>query len=58
MNNGSLKDHYQIGKRLGDGGFGEVRYCRHKVTKEHRAVKFIQKSKLSETDRKMIFNEV
>jgi calcium-dependent protein kinase len=53
---GSVKDNYQIGKRLGGGGFGEVRYCRHKKTKEKRAVKFIQKSKLLDSD--SFFNEV
>jgi len=48
---GSIKDNYQIGKRLGDGGFGEVRYCRHKTTKDQRAVKFIHKAGMSEADR-------
>lgn len=58
MNEGSLKDNYQIGKPLGEGGFGEVRYCRSKTTKEARAVKFIHKNRLSEDDKSMIMNEV
>lgn len=31
---GSLHDNYKIGKILGQGGFGEVRLCMHKATKE------------------------
>jgi serine/threonine protein kinase len=31
---GRLRDNYKIGKMLGQGGFGEVRLCRHNSTKE------------------------
>jgi calcium-dependent protein kinase len=58
MKKGGLKDRYQIGKKIGEGGFGEVRFCREKDTKEHRAVKFLRKNKLSEYDTKQIMHEV
>jgi serine/threonine protein kinase len=48
---GKIKERYLIGKTLGEGGFGEVRFCRHKTTKEPRAVKFLRKSMLSEQDK-------
>jgi hypothetical protein len=35
---------YQLEKILGLGAFGRVQKCRHKVSKEERAVKIIDKT--------------
>ena len=58
MKVGGLKEKYQIGKKLGEGGFGEVRFCRERSTKEPRAVKFLRKNMLTEEDKNQIFHEV
>ena len=29
---GKIRDHYRIGKMLGQGAFGEVRLCLHKAS--------------------------
>lgn len=50
MKKGGLKEKYQIGKKLGQGGFGEVRFCRQIDSKEKRAVKFMRKNKLTTYD--------
>lgn len=55
---GGLRKHYKIGQILGQGGFGEVRKCRHIVTGEERAVKYLDKTKLSAEETNLIFNEV
>jgi len=55
---GRLRDNYKIGKMLGQGGFGEVRLCRHITTKEERAVKYLNKEKLTKEDKALIMNEV
>ena len=43
---GELTDHYKIGPVIGDGSFGEVRQCTHRVTKEKRAVKVLRKKNM------------
>jgi serine/threonine protein kinase len=55
---GGLKERYQIGKKLGEGGFGEVRFCRERGSKDPRAVKFLRKNMLNEEDKKQIMHEV
>ena len=40
--NGLLKN-YSLGNIIGKGGFGEVYKCLHKLLKEERAVKLIDK---------------
>ena len=51
----SLRDNYAIGKLLGEGSYGEVRFCTHKISGESRAVKFINKAKVA--DLKEVFQE-
>lgn len=46
---GKLADQYQILEFIGEGGYGEVRKVRNKITKEIRAVKIIAKSKSQTT---------
>lgn len=38
---GEFLDHYEIVKSLGKGSFGEVFECLNKISKIHRAVKYI-----------------
>ena len=56
--NRKLGDHYQIGEKLGEGGFGEVRLCIHKTSGDKRAVKFLKKARLEGWEEKMILNEI
>jgi calcium-dependent protein kinase len=55
---GTLRDVYKIGKVIGQGTFGEVRKCKHRQMKLHRAVKIIKKDLLSRLDRKQLLNEM
>lgn len=41
---GSVLDGYQILRRIGVGGFGEVFLCRNEITTDYRALKFISAS--------------
>jgi len=41
-----LRDTYAIGKLLGEGSYGEVRFCTHKVSGEARAVKFVKRGEV------------
>ncbi|XP_044475325.1 calcium-dependent protein kinase 11-like [Mangifera indica] len=41
-----LRDHYLLGKKLGQGQFGTTYLCIHKETNEHHACKSIPKRKL------------
>lgn len=55
---GTLYDHYQIGKSLGRGSFGEVFLCTHYDSKEQRAVKWIMKERLSADSEQRLINEI
>jgi serine/threonine protein kinase len=46
----NFKDYYKLGKKLGEGGFAEVRLCTHINSKETRAVKQFRRAKMSERD--------
>ena len=51
----NISKEYTFGKTIGSGAFGQVRLAIHKATKQARAVKIIQKSKV---DMKVLMNEV
>ena len=55
---GSIRDHYKIGQILGQGAFGEVRRCMHRISGANRAVKVLKKSSMDEEEKKMIFTEI
>ena len=56
---GSLHETYNIGETLGEGAFGVVKKITHKVTKEVRAVKILDKKNFkTEAERESFFNEV
>lgn len=56
--NGRFRDYYQIGPSLGNGAYGEVRKCIHKVTKAIRAVKIIKKECLQGNEKLRFFYEM
>ena len=58
QNNGSFKEHYQIGQMLGQGAFGEVRKCLHRDTKATRAVKLIKKESMSSEEEQSFKHEI
>jgi hypothetical protein len=43
QSSGRVRDHYWLGKVLGEGAFGEVRVGNHNISGEDRAIKFISK---------------
>jgi calcium-dependent protein kinase len=59
-NSHKLSDAYQINKKIGEGQFGYVRLAMHKTTNQERAVKSIEKSKItkSSTNSAKIFLEL
>ncbi len=57
-NDANIRDHYQIGKILGSGAFGEVRMCTHKKTGIKRAVKIVKKSFFKGKEQKKFLDEV
>lgn len=57
-NNGTFKDHYQIGQLLGQGAFGEVRKCLNRDTKVTRAVKLIKKESMSSEEEQSFKHEI
>lgn len=55
---GTLRDMYKIGQVLGEGAFGEVRLCTHRVTKEKRAVKVLKKEAMDEKEQATMLSEI
>ena len=51
----NISKEYTFGKTIGSGSFGQVRLAIHKPTKQTRAVKILQKSKI---DLKLLLNEI
>ena len=51
----NISKEYTFGKTLGTGSFGQVRLAIHKATKQTRAIKILQKSKI---DMKDLLNEI
>lgn len=58
LNEGKLKDYYKIGKKLGEGAFGEVRTCKHLESGQLRAVKVLKKSIMNINHDFMFQNEI
>mmetsp|Transcript_46180 Transcript_46180/g.53468 ORF Transcript_46180/g.53468 Transcript_46180/m.53468 type:complete len:511 (+) Transcript_46180:33-1565(+) len=56
--NTSFYKDYEFIKELGKGAFGEVVEAMHKDSKQHRAVKIISHTGISETEREEIFKEI
>lgn len=53
-----LLENYKVGKVLGEGGFGTVCLVTHKQTSMIRAMKMINKKKLSQRDENKFFEEL
>ncbi|MCQ2821619.1 MAG: serine/threonine-protein kinase, partial [archaeon] len=54
-----IEDYYEIGKNvIGKGGFGEVRTCNSKQTREEYAVKMLDKDKLQRGESELILSEI
>mmetsp|Transcript_5560 Transcript_5560/g.5074 ORF Transcript_5560/g.5074 Transcript_5560/m.5074 type:complete len:112 (+) Transcript_5560:163-498(+) len=58
MKNGKFTDNYKVEKLLGQGGFGEVKLCIHKINGEQRACKFMRKENMSAKEKKWFENEI
>ena len=50
--------HYDIGKQLGKGGFGEVREVTHKKTGKKRAAKYINTKDADKEEIASILREI
>lgn len=56
---GTIKDTYKIGSKVGEGAFGSVRKITHRLTGEVRAVKTVHKKNMkTEDDNHYFFNEI
>ena len=53
----ALSDVYELGEKLGSGGYGAVYACTHKETNMERAVKIIAKHQHSAEDNEAVINE-
>ena len=49
---------YELGHKLGDGGYSEVFHCRNRLTGIPAAVKIIEKSRLDESGKRALREEV
>lgn len=54
----SIDEYYSIGRELGTGRFSRVCEGMHKQTKQRSAVKIIDKSKLSPTEKELLRTEI
>ena len=55
LNEGTdIKDDYKIQDVLGAGAYGEVRKCKHRRTKNERAVKIISKESMNNKEQKRL----
>jgi len=54
---GDFKDFYRVGKLMGTGDIGEMRYCVHRETQVQRSVKVILKNKLSQEEKARLQEE-
>lgn len=52
-----IEDFEQI-KTLGEGGFGKVILCKHKVTGAEYAIKIMDKQKFSQVQKELLYREV
>ena len=49
---GTLRDVYKIGRKLGEGSYGEVRKATHRASKARRAIKVLKKEMMNEEEQK------
>lgn len=55
---GDISEKYQLGPRLGDGGFAFVRKAKVRDTGAKRAIKTIRKSRLYQANVELFFREI
>jgi len=49
---GTLRDVYKIGRKLGEGSYGEVRKATHRASRARRAIKVLKKEMMNEEEQK------
>ena len=50
--------NYDKMKKIGDGSYGEVNLCKHKVNNIDYAVKFLKKKSMSDGEKEILQNEI
>lgn len=55
---GTLRDVYKIGRKLGEGSYGEVRLATHRASKCKRAVKVLKKDVMNKAEQEKMINEI
>jgi serine/threonine protein kinase len=58
LSSGSIREHYTIGKMLGEGAFGQVMQVIPKVGGEPKAMKIINKKNIKKEDLEHMMEEV
>lgn len=53
-----IKGDYDVKQVIGEGLYGEIHLCLHKITQTKRCVEVIKKAKLSEEVQKKVFKEI
>lgn len=53
-----IKEQYTFGKTIGSGAFGQVILAVHNISKEHRAIKVIQRGEASTKSREHLKSEI